>query len=315
MDGMTPRYVSGICTVAALAAVLAGCGGEDGDPPSNPASTPTKGDSQGPSPSKGDAVTELDDRIALADLPQGPLPRIDVAIGATLIHDGTEMELDVPGGQRRSVSAMGTYEGRPIVEVGGRFFTVADDGTTTPLSEPYESYTYPSRLVPASGHLLTFFSDRGSGRLAITVWDASTGDQLAAMLGDDDRSSLHPADRAVIDVVTGVVNPPRRLLAVSPDGSVAIRIRSGLDAPARLHVGPVGHTDGGTVLAFEGEPGDVVFESDDTFLVSLAERDAMSQPLLFAVVRCTVDGVCERTTEPSEDVTIAGANGVHFSIG
>lgn len=279
---------------------LAACGGADDPAPNtstNTESTPGK-------------------RIALADLPEGPLPRLDVTLGSTLIHDGREIEPHGWGTKPYYISAMGTYDDRPIVDVtmrgGNQFFTVEDDGTTKPLGSPYSSYNYPSRLVVESGHLLTFFSNRETGQLTVTVVDASTGDNLAVLDKGDDLSVLEPADRAVLEVLMGAVRPRPRLEAVSPDGSVEVTIRSGSDLPATLVVSPAGGTDDGMILAFAGEADQVVFESNDAFLVAIAERDDISQPIIDVLVRCTVDGDCERTTEPSVDVTVAGAFGVHF---
>jgi len=254
--------------------------------------------------------------MTLADLPEGPPPRIDVVIDSTLIHDGTEIELD-PARHAWS-EAMGTHDGRPILAVqvvgGAQFVAVADDGTTTPLGEPHEYYNYAPRLVPESGHLLLNFDDRGTGRSMYTVLDASTGEELAVLLSAD-LSSLEPADRAVVDLWSGARNPRHRMLAVSPDGSLAITRGSRPGSPAGLTVGPVGPDEGigdSTTLDFKGRFGALVFESNDAFLVRVGERDEVSGESMFVVLRCTIDGACERTTQPVAYVSIAGANPVHL---
>lgn len=266
-------------------------------------------------------------RVVVEDLPRGAAPRVDVLVGRTLIHRGRAVVVRLPGGGRPEL-ALGTWAGKPIVggsAAGGvRFFTVAPDGRATPLgTRAFDFYNQLPQLVRATGHLVLGLFDRGGADPVYTVVDAATG---AELLRTTDVDALAPADRRV--VLRWTANPSKNVSARSRDGRVELAVRNAYySSPTRLIIRRTGdhralarfrfpwfaasEVNGDTVGVVASQ---AVFENRRSFLVLGVVRPgtATTQPR-YAVVRCTVAGVCERATSTARSISVAGADALNFT--
>lgn len=332
-----------LAATAALASVLvlglAACGDEPvpgtTDPSTDPSAPPSAAPTAPATPAPTTAATTDapdDGALRLDDLAVGPAPGVDYLAGATLRVDGRTVETDLPA-RVTSARLMGVAGGRVVVEGflegargGTHYWAVDRSGRTQELGDgPYESYGSAPVLVEETGHLWVTYSDRGTG--ASTTWelDVATGRELLELRGDDDvPSGLAPADQAVLDrfegqgdVVPGaptVTSPDGTLTAVIAERALGgtltyrlvVRHADDREVVLRLPIAPGPVPPGAEVS--DVLPGPVLFEDDAHVLLVLTnvtgDASYVDTTTRRAVVRCDLDGACERATDVVEAVAL-----------
>ncbi|MCD4527000.1 hypothetical protein [Nocardioides sp. cx-173] len=324
-----------IVTVTALAGVLAACGegGASNDDPSAPPSKTAFTPESAPLP---DGV--IDPFV----LPLGEPPAIDHAIGTTLVLDGRPLQTDLPGTSVQimgTVDGRVVVAGGVPDEVGTHFWAVDESGRAQRLGRGgYESYDYSPILVEQTGHLWVTFSDRGTGRGVVWEIDARTGEELRELTSEEEPAGLEPADQAVLDVLYGRSELPADPGALSPDGLHRVSIgfegsagdsdRSVLEVRTvadRRVVARVPFALAPELADFQeifsrctGRPRRCTawvdmesapyFEDDRHVLAEVSvgvADDARGEPVFVStVVRCDLDGRCERTIDDEREVNL-----------
>ncbi|MDO9455500.1 hypothetical protein [Nocardioides sp.] len=279
------RLTVAALAVAAAASPLAGCADEDAGA-SSPSSSAPSATSRTPRPTPTATPAPLPrGAIDPTSLPAGPAPTVDHVVGRTVRFDGQTLETDLPADVAASI--MGSVDGRVVLagqlpqDVGAHYWAVDETGHAQPLGDgAYESYTHPPGLVEETGHIWTYFSDRGTGREWIWEIDVRTGEELLELRnGEDPPTDLAPADQAVLDVYRGGGDFPQDPATVSsPDGSLETVLReSGEDAEPRH-----------TVVVRRTADDEVVRTIDFALGAELADLDARLGTCLAPKRRCSV---------------------------
>lgn len=261
-------------------------------------------------------------------LPAGPPPKVDALVGTTLFHDGKAIVLEMKG-DGSTAWALGSLDGTPYITHGVRggdqLYRVGDDGSLTAVGTPHETYDIVPRLSTVTGHVFFGYNDRSTAATTLTEVDARTGEVLHVFNGWPDDSRVDPGDRPLLDAMRDPEPDAGVLLAVSPDGRTGLDVQEspGDDHPNTEILDQWSLGSKPTVvrhltflIADPSEDyssvGSPVFEDDDTFLVEASLPNWSGKgPIYSFVVRCTLEGACERTTEMTTgEVSIAGVGAV-----
>ncbi|WP_134739495.1 hypothetical protein [Nocardioides sp. 503] len=323
-------------TVTALAGALAACGEEQ--PSEEKASSPS---SEPPSkaPFTPKSAPLPDGVVDPFELAMGEPPAIDHTVGTTLVIDGRPLETDLPGTSVQmmgTVDGRVVVTGSAPGDFLTSFWAVDESGHAQRLGKGgYETYSYPPVLVEETGHLWVNYDDRGTGQRVIWEIDVRTGEQLQKLTTPDEPSDLDPADQAALDVYFGKAELPADAGALSPDGvhRVSIGFEDAGGGEDRYFVQVRTVADKSVVVkipfAIAPELADLeeifarctgrprrctawvemdsapYFEDDGHVLaeVSVGVGDDASGETVYVstVVRCDLEGQCERATDENDD--------------
>lgn len=259
-------------------------------------------------------------------LPVGPPPKVDAVVGQTLFHNGMAIRLDM-NGNGTDAHALGSLDGTAYITAdrpgGEQLYRVSDDGSLTAVGTTHDVYDAFPRMSTATGHVFFQYDDRGSAITTLTVMDARTGHVLRVFHGWPGDSKMDPGDRPIVDAMRDL-NQLAGVLALSPDGRTGLGVQDDSDGDhpgteildqwsLRPKPAVVRHLTFVIPNADDEVSVDIpVFEDDHTFLARAYLPDWSGKgPLRTFVVRCTLDGACERASQITQgEVSIAGEGGV-----